>query len=400
MIIPIVLAADDKYVPMLGVTIQSVLANACMEDEYHIYIFYTEINKLHRLRLELLNRKNVQVFFVDLTKKMLGIRRERSNHLSIETVYRLFIPEILQQYDKILYLDCDLVVNSNIAELYQIDISGHILGAAHDAYSKAAIEHIEEALQIPYESAFNAGVLLINTDKFRQEKVKERCFELLNEDWDSKDRKYIYMDQDVLNIVCNGQVRFFPMEWDFQWGCMKYGDPEPIGAFAEEYQRAAKNYKIMHFSGSEKPWEYPELCGAQVYWQYARQSYFYEEILRRVSHWEAYKKYLFQRMSFPFQKVKANSDIILYGAGLVGRTLKQQIDATGYCNILLWADKNYEEIQNTRYLYVSSPSKIQDTEYDYLVIAVKEEDMADTIKRELIASGVPEEKMVWTNYFK
>lgn len=400
MVIPIVLAADDKYVPMLGVTIQSILANACLEDEYHIYIFYTEMNMLHRQRLEFMKRKNVQIFFVDLAEKMFGIRRERSNHLSIETVYRLFIPEILQEYDKVLYLDCDLVVNSNIAELYKTDIDGYILGAAHDAYSQAAIEHIEKALNILYESAFNAGVLLINTKKFLQEKVKEKCFDLLNKDWDREERRYIYMDQDVLNIVCNDKVRFFSMEWDYQWGCMKFGIPEPVGVYAEEYRRAQENYKIIHFSGSEKPWEYPELCGAQDYWQYARQSFFYEELLRRISPWEAYKKNLFKRLSFPFQTVKVKSNIVLYGAGFVGRTLKRQIDITGYCNILLWADKNYEEIQNTKYLDVSSPSKIRNTEYDCLVIAVEEESMAEAIKGELMTAGVSEEKMIWTNYFK
>ncbi len=400
MVIPIVLAANDKYVPMLGVTIQSILANACLEDEYRIYIFYTEMNKMHRKRLEFMKRKNVQLFFVNLNEKMLGIRREKSNHLSIETVYRLFIPEILQEYDKVLYLDCDLIVNSDIAELYKMDISGHILGAAHDAFSEVAIEHIEEILRIPYESAFNAGVLLINTRKFIQEQVKEKCFDLLNEDWNRKEHQYIYMDQDVLNIVCSGKVYFFSMEWDFQWGCMKFDSPDPIGVFAEEYRQAQENYKIIHFSGGEKPWEYPELCGSQVYWQYARQSDFYEELLRRISLWEAYKKHLFKRLSFPFQMVEAKSNIVLYGAGFVGRTLKRQIDITGYCNILLWADKNYVEIQNTKHLYVSSPSRIQDIEYDFLVIAVEEKNMADAIKGELTATGISGEKIVWTNYFK
>ena len=400
MVIPIVLAADDKYVPMLGVTVQSIITNASLEDEYHIYIFYTEMNKMHRQRLRFMERNNIQIFFVDLTEKMFGIRREHSNHLSIETVYRLFIPEILQKYDKVLYLDCDLVVNSNIVELYKTDIVDYVLGAAHDAYSKVAIEHIEKVLKISYESAFNAGVLLINTKKFLEERVKEKCFALLNEDWDREKRQYIYMDQDVLNIICNGEVRFFSMDWDFQWGCMKFCRPEPVGIFADEYRQAQKNYKIIHFSGGEKPWEYPELCGAQVYWQYARQSFFYEELLRRISPWEAYKKNLFKRVSFPFQIVKAKSSIVLYGAGYVGQILKRQIDLTGYCNILLWADKNFEEIQNTNYLHVSSPLKIQETEYDYLVIAVEKKDMAKIIRNELITSGIPEEKIIWTNYFK
>lgn len=400
MVIPIVLAANDDYAPMVGVTIQSVLTNANIDDRYHFYIFHTNISKMHLLRLLHMETPQVRIVFMNLTEEMKGIPKENSNHLSIETTYRLFIPELLDQYEKIIYLDCDLVVNTDIAEFFNQDISDYIFGAVPDAYTDVTKQHFENVLEVPCETGFNAGVLLINVSRFCQEKVKEKCFRLLMEDWNRKKRKFIYMDQDVLNIVCKGKVRMFSMEWDFQWGCIKGYDIEPEGIYAEEYLKAEKNIKIMHFSGEEKPWDYPELNGSEYFWKYARQSPFYEELLRKIHPLSRQNEQLFEGLSFPFRMVKRNSSVVLYGAGFVGSIFKRQNEVKKHCKIVLWADKNYEEIQNTKSLYVLSPSKIQDIEYDHLVIAVEKKKMADAIKEELVAIGVPIEKIIWTDYFK
>lgn len=115
MVIPIVLAANDDYAPMVGVTIQSVLTNAKVDDRYHFYILHTNISKMHQLKLLHMETSSAQIVFINLTEEMKGIPQENSNHLSIETTYRLFIPELLGQYEKIIYLDCDLIVNADIA---------------------------------------------------------------------------------------------------------------------------------------------------------------------------------------------------------------------------------------------------------------------------------------------
>lgn len=400
MVIPIVLAANDEYAPIIGVTIQSVLANANMDDIYHFYIFHTNISKMHQIKLLHVQTEKAQIEFMNLTENMKGIRRERSNHLSIETVYRLFIPEMLGQYEKIIYIDCDLVVNADIAELYKKDIGNCVLGAAPDVYTKEVKQHFNYVLDVPYETGFNAGVLLINTSRFIQEKVKEKCFALLQNDWKSHERKYIYMDQDVLNIVCKGKVKMLSMEWDFQWGCIKGFDFEPEGIYAEEYLRAQDNIKIMHFSGEEKPWEYPEFNGSEYFWKYARQSYFYEELLRKIHPVERQNECYFDEVCFPHEMVKRSGKVVLYGAGLVGSILKKQNDIKKYCKIILWVDKNYAQIQKDRDLNVYSPDEIREKSYDYVVIAVKKKKMAMQIKEELRKLGVPKEKIVWKNYFR
>lgn len=399
MVIPIVLAANDEYAPMIGVTMQSVLANANIDDTYHFYIFHTDISKMHQLRLSHMQTEHALIKFMNLTANMKGIRRERSNHLSIETVYRLFIPELLGQYEKIIYIDCDLVVNADIAELYKQDIGDYIFGAAPDVYTKEAKDHFEDVLNVPSEIGFNAGVLLINVPRFCQENVKEKCFALLREDWERLERKFIYMDQDVLNIVCQGKVKLFSMEWDFQWGCAKGYDIEPEGIYAEEYLKAQSNIKILHFSGEDKPWAYPEFNGSEYFWKYARQTVFYEELLRKIHPMDRERELILGKLKFPYDVVGRNSEVVLYGAGFVGSILKKQNEIKKYCKIILWVDKKYSKIEAEKGLDVYSPLEICQTNFDYVVIAVEKERMADQIKEELKKLGVPEEKIIWKDYF-
>ena len=186
-----------------------------------------------------------------------------------------------------------------------------------------------------------------------------------------------------------------PMEWDFQWGCIKGFDIEPWGVYAEEYLKAQNNIKIMHFSGGEKPWEYPEFNGSEYFWKYARQSNFYEELLRKIHPLERQNEYYFDGLSFPYEMVKRNSEVVLYGAGFVGSILKKQNDIKKYCKITLWVDKKYNQIQKDKDLNVYSPDEISQKRYDYVVIAVEKKKIAMQIKAELRKLGVPEEKIVW-----
>ena len=73
MVVPIVLAANDDYAPMLGVTIQSVLANANITDLYHFYIFHTNISKMHQMKLLHVQTEHAQIEFMNLAEKMKGV---------------------------------------------------------------------------------------------------------------------------------------------------------------------------------------------------------------------------------------------------------------------------------------------------------------------------------------
>jgi len=396
-IIPIVLSADDNYVPMLGTTIYSIIQNASRDYFYRLYILYTDMSQGHRLKLKEAETKNSEIILIDISEWVRGIHEESSLHLSIETVYRLFIPEVLPQYEKIIYLDSDLVVNGDISEFYQNDIDSYILGAVHDCLDEKTTKYWSEHLKLSANEAFNAGVLLINARRFRKERIREKCMSLLQEDWKREEKNYLYMDQDVLNIVCCHEVCFLSMEWNLQW-IYRTGDKiKPEGIHAEEYRKAEKSIKLIHFSSRRKPWDYPEYYGAEFFWKYARQTVFYEELMKKTAlTGERQIRELFEKYVFPYHKVKGKSRVVLYGAGAVGKTFKEQLNRTKYCAVVLWVDKRFNELRKMG-IRVWSPEQIKEIDYDYLVIAIESETAAQSVQKEMIQKGIPKEMIVWEN---
>jgi len=104
---------------------------------------------------------------------------------------------------------------------------------------------------------------------------------------------------------------------------------------------------------------------------------------------------------FPFQMVKKDSKIILYGAGTVGRRFYSQLEVTGYAEVVLWADKNFREMQRQS-LPVKAPEEILHVkQYDYVVIAIDNERVAAGVKETLVADyGVSAETVVFSDKYR
>ncbi len=93
---------------------------------------------------------------------------------------------------------------------------------------------------------------------------------------------------------------------------------------------------------------------------------------------------------FPFHEVQKGAKIVLYGAGKVGRYYREELSIIPYCTVVLWVDKK-QHVEG-----VSPIDDIFDKEYDYIVVAVKEESVANEIKEKLLERGVPKDKIVWS----
>lgn len=97
---------------------------------------------------------------------------------------------------------------------------------------------------------------------------------------------------------------------------------------------------------------------------------------------------------FPFGKVDKGSRIALYGAGNVGELYERQIRTQKYGELCLWVDGSWESMRD-RKPAILSPEKLVETEFDYVVIAVDNQDTIKAIKDRLLAMGVVEQKIVW-----
>lgn len=100
---------------------------------------------------------------------------------------------------------------------------------------------------------------------------------------------------------------------------------------------------------------------------------------------------------FPYKKISKGTDIIIYGAGMIGTSFKEQIDATGYCNIVAWVDSNYININKD--LDVQNPDIISDCKFDYILVAIKSYKVTEEIVKWLKEKSIDLTKILTINEY-
>lgn len=392
----IVYAASDRYTPYMGVSMSSLIQHTSEKNFYKIYVLSEDVTEHHRERILNMAKENVDIEFVDVTERMKGRNILTIKHISKESAYRLLIDEIFNEYSKVIYIDSDTVINRDVAELYALDIEGYILGCSRASLSCSLASYIKEQLKLPLKDYFNAGILLINIPMFHKYQIGKKCFELLE-----NSNKYVLMDQDALNLTCYGHVSFFDGRWNVEWENIirlsKKGEQIYIDEVRKDILTYSETPYIVHYTSHKKPWMHPEFKLAEYFWENARRTEFYEEILFANKNTKPEKQNPFQRFLFPWNLVKPGSRVILHGAGVVGRAFYEQIKLCQYCCIKAICDKNYQNITGFD-APVIAIEDISGFVYDVIVIAIEKEEIAMEVQRELESSGISSDKIVWTIY--
>lgn len=399
-VIPIVFAANDSYSIYCYIAIYSLIKNAKKDYFYHIYVFETNISNNNCKMLESLSNEKVRVECVDISKYTLNVNLKESLHLSVETYYRLFIPCILPQYEKILYLDSDMCILSDVAELYECSLDGYAVGAAPDLHCYPLRKHSEEIGGLDCRKTFNAGVLIIDTLKFEEQKIREKCLALLEQDYQREERKLIFADQDALNVVLYENYCVLDKRWNYQSQYL-WRIEEIFEESRQEYVSDKDKAFIMHFAGDRKPWKYPDLPKSDVFWQYAKEIPEFKKLISNITadiREDEERFRCFESFQFPYGQVPFQSKVAIYAAGTVGRAFYGQLKASKYADLVLWVDKDWEKTDAK--LGVESIGRITEVEYDYLIIAIDSGRIANQIKEALLQMQVPEHKIVWDEYRK
>ena len=291
-VVPVVFASDDAYVPMLTTTILSMLSNADRTRFYDIVVLERNIGPAKRAAVEEVVSRfgNASVRFHNVARMVHGYDLGTNNeHISMETYYRFLVQDILSDYDKVLYLDSDLIVRGDVAELFDVELGDDLLAAARDVDylgnlnmndgKRMAYTTERLGLAEPYDY-FQAGVLVLNTRALRDLHAVPEWMRIVSE------ADFIYDDQDILNAECQGRVTFLPFEWNVMHDCGGRVDAvfkfAPNDAF-DAYMASRANPKVVHYAGWEKPWVNPDCDFAAEYWRYARQTPFYEMLIARLA---------------------------------------------------------------------------------------------------------------------
>lgn len=295
--IPVFLASSDSFAPVAGVCLKSIIEHSSLESNYDIIILESGISSNNKKLMTdmLCGHTNFSLRFYNVRALLKGYRLKPSEHISIETYYRFLIQDLLPQAAKAIYIDSDLIVLTDLATLYNQDVSSSLLAAVPDADFQGQINSSEGTkkyaleelgLKDPY-GYFQAGVLLLNLTEFRALHTVDEWLTLASE-------PHRYADQDVLNQCCQGRVQYLDMSWNVLMDCARKRISEvieyaPVPLY-QAYMQSRNNPKIVHFAGFKKPWQYPDEDFSEIFWEYARKTPFYEILIYNMTHAKPYKK--------------------------------------------------------------------------------------------------------------
>jgi lipopolysaccharide biosynthesis glycosyltransferase len=282
----VVCAADDRYSMPLAVVARSALEN--LDRDYKMQLFVidggiTEANKakiarsldVNRCKVEFVLKPNAQLklledAFQDLRDRA-TVETRHILSMSAATYYRLFIPELLpEQLDRAIYLDCDLVVKSNLKELWETDFQSNSVLAVQDIWSPYIscpnTEVPYQELGIPATAKyFNGGVLVINLKKWRDEAIGSKAIEHLIR-YGGCPRTH---DQGLLNAVLAEQWGELDPQWNLTPAIIDMFPSWKESPFSkEEYHRLIDSPSIIHFATNRKPWNSRHTLFKEAFFEY------------------------------------------------------------------------------------------------------------------------------------
>ena len=263
--IPVCFGLDNNYAQHAGVAIFSLLKNTNPKNII-IYILETDLSKDNKKKLiEMVRNLGGKIKFIH-SKDSCFKDLSSFSYISKATYQRLLLPDILKKEEKVIYLDCDIVVEGDISELYFTDLEDKLISAVPDSIESKNKRTKVLGIPLKYDF-FNAGVMLINCKKWRDLKVQEKTIDYLK-----KNKKLIVgAEQDALNALFYNDWKRLPLEWNVYFDSIERAKKENLSK--EEIEKIKKNPKIIHYVSSSKPWHYSDVHPLKKrYWYYLKQT--------------------------------------------------------------------------------------------------------------------------------
>ena len=288
--VPIIFSTNNQFSLFIASTIQSIVKSSTSSNNYDLFVLFTNLSEPSKemIKSSIKGHDNFRVRFVDLALVTSKYNLKPNAHITVETFYRLFAPDIFKEYKKALYLDGDITVLSDVAELFNTDIGNNLIGGVPDVdfigqyngFNEMTRKYADSVLQLtdPYKYV-QAGVLILNLEQMR---IQFPCHELVEY---GNNKFFKYGDQDILNIKCQGHIEYLDLSWNVLHACdgvrIQIVRMYTPGYLADAYFESRKHPKIIHYAGYLKPWDNPTIDFADVYWDSIRNSPPYELILNR-----------------------------------------------------------------------------------------------------------------------
>ncbi len=242
-------SCDENYARHAGVVIASILNNADKNDELNFFILNGGIQEETKLKFEELKSiKDCEITFVDIDEELFNEYKKVKTHyyISLPAYYRLKLPSLLPQINKIIYFDCDFIICTSLKELFNKELDNCIIAGVNDT----------DKNKVKLNSQYiNSGMILFDLNKMREEKIEE---EFLT--WTQKHFAEIKLgDQEIINEVLKGKIKIIEKEWNVQ-----------SSNFINRSSYTRKP-KAIHLLG--KPWRFARACyHKKLYFDYLQKT--------------------------------------------------------------------------------------------------------------------------------
>lgn len=240
---PIVFAVDAAYAVPLATALRSVAENNQSAWPLDIHVIHEGIGEeTKRLIFESLPASSAVIQWHPIATLSFASGFSTRPGVSRMTFARILLPQFLPQTcDRALYLDGDILVLTALEQLWNTDLGDAVIGAVPDYWLDSAARNGPGATGgARVKRYFNAGILLIDLAKWRNERISERSLDYLERFPTTE-----YSDQDALNVACDGKWKILDRAWNFQFEPMR-----AIAGIALEQKPA-----IVHFVTNVKPWK-------------------------------------------------------------------------------------------------------------------------------------------------
>lgn len=273
-IVPIVFCFDSNLVFPACICISSLMMNAKKDTFYDIFILHSQNIELNKSELN-----KIPIFYSNcrIQYRMMGVDFDNAfeiRGITTPAYYRLLIPELIPEYDKILYSDVDVIFRDDLEHYYKENIDDYYFAGVDVgvSYRKDIRDYLKDVIKLnPENGYYYSGNLIINSKKIRQDGIIS-TFKLLAKN------KYKFQDLDVINIACNGHIK--PLSPSFcltnYWYSLFVTKRELLeGKYSQTEIQQILDKSIVHYNGA-KPWK--EWCyNGDIWWYYYRKSMYFNE---------------------------------------------------------------------------------------------------------------------------
>lgn len=232
--INVCLACDDNYAQYAGVVIASILYNAGRDDNLCFYILDGGVSEEKKTKMQLLKSiRDCEINFVGIDERDFAeyMAVKTHDYISLPTFYRLKLPTLLPNVDRVIYFDCDMVVNCSLRSLFNKDLGECPIAGVRDLNKRMVRKN---------PTYVNAGMLVMDIQNMCKYDVERKFFE-----WTKAHKATIRMgDQEIINETLKGRILVVEDEWNVQ-----------SSNFVNR-SSYTKYPRVVHFVSKRKPWHY------------------------------------------------------------------------------------------------------------------------------------------------